>query len=265
MGLRVSDTKSTEKKDAKAKTQAAVEAQATVTENADTSKYGIDSDKLIFLNPLGDPSQPDVTPVTKNGKTEKVTTSTIVGYRFKAAIDLDVPDVAPGADFRNNLMSYSGDVSATKHVKAGEEFILTKFETGLLISQERFNGRATGGDRPVVCSYTTVNKKSSAGAVASTSAASAVPSIALRAINQGQSVKDYKMEDVLDVQVEKVKTQNGEMTRKHRTIKPGYEKFAMLCQEKASAPRSGAGSSAPKNERNAGAEAFLRILAAKKA
>lgn len=246
------------------KAAASTEAATPVQETVNVEGLGADSDKLVFIAPLGDPSKPDTTPIEQpDGSTKKITTSTVVGYRFKATVDMEVPDVAPGDDLKNNLMSFTGDVSKTKLVKAGEEFDLTKFETGLLISQVRFNGRATGGDKPVVCSYTTIQKKGSNGtALASTAAATAVPSIALRALNKGQSIKDYKFIDVLDFTV--INGENG-TTRKKRTIKPGFEKFAALAKETIRTPRANSGATTPANVRNKGAEAFLAIAAAHRA
>ena len=270
MALKVKDLAATEnatpkvaKVDAAEKVVASVEAEAPITGEDAGKEFGWNSDKLELVAPLGDPSKPDSTPVKQaDGTVKKVVTSTIVGYRFRASIDLEVPDVAPGDDFKNNLMSYTGDVNKTRKVPAGTEFDLTKFETGLLISRAEFNGRATGGDKPVMCSYTQVGKKDSKGNLVSTASANQIPGVALRALNNGQSIKDYKFIDVLDFTV--IQDPARKVTRKKRTIRPGFEKFAALAKEVARAPRASSGAVADANKRNTNAEAFLKIVGAKK-
>lgn len=218
------------------------------------NELGKYADKLILVAPLGDPSNPDVT--NENGV--KKTTSTIVGYRFKAEIDLEVPDVEPGDDFKKNLMSFKGDTGKTRHVPAGTEFDLTRFETGMLISRDEFNGKALGGDKPVVCSYNTSQKKGSTGAVITASSAASIPSISLRTANAGVSIKDFPIIDVLTCQT--VPTENG-IPRKERTIVPGFEKFAPLCAKAVRTPGAGASALGKANVRNKGAETFLKIAA----
>lgn len=233
---------------------AATTAEQEIKDAGAANALGNLADKLFLVAPLGDPSNPDTT--NENG--QKKVTSTIVGYRFKAEVDLEIPDVEPGDDFKKNLMSFKGDVNKTRHVPAGTEFDLTRFETGLLISREEFNGKALGGDKPVVCSYNMSQKKGSTGAVMSTSGASAVPSISLRAANQGASIKDFPIIDVLTCQT--IPTENG-IPRKERTIVPGFEKFAPLCAKAVRTPGAGANALGKANVRNKGAETFLKIAA----
>ena len=242
---------STEVKD---KVSAQVTAEQNIQEAGAANDLGKDSNKLHFVASLGDPSNPDT---TTDDKGVKKVTSTIVGYRMKADIDLEVPTVEVGDDFKKNLMSFKGDTNATKLVPAGTEFDLTRFELGMLISRPEFNGRASGGDKPVVCSYNTSVKKGSAGNVMTTSGATAIPSISLKATTQGASIKDYPIIDVLDYTSEK--QENGTV-RKTRTIKPGFEKFSALCIAIAR-PTSQGGVRTAANVRNKGAETFLKIAA----
>lgn len=242
------------KDEVKGKVEAQVTAEQNIQEAGAANELGKDSDKLHFLASLGDPSNPDT---TTDDKGQKKVTSTIVGYRMKADIDLEVPVVEVGDDFKKNLMSFKGDPNATKLVKAGQEFDLTRFELGMLISRPEFNGRATGGDKPVVCSYNASVKKGSTGSVMTTSGATSIPSISLKATTQGASIKDYPIIDVLDYTSEK--QENGTV-RKTRTIKPGFEKFGALCIAVAR-PTSQGGSKTPANIRNKGAETFLKIAA----
>lgn len=234
------------------KVTAQVTAEQEVQEAGAANNLGSMSDKLKLVCPLGDPSNPDTT--NENGV--KKVTSTIVGYRFVADVDLEVPDVEVGDDFKKNLMSFKGDPNKTRHVPAGTEFDLTRFETGMLISRDEFNGKALGGDKPVVCSYNTSTKKGSTGTVMTTSGATSIPSISLRAANQGQSIKDFPITDVLDYTT--TKGENNTI-RKIRTIKPGFEKFAALCVTAVRTPGQGGSSVVKANVRNKGAETFLKI------
>lgn len=254
MPLQRKDTNKPENAVVNEKVSAQVTAEQEVQEAGEANNVGTLSEKLHLVAPLGDPSNPDTT--TENGV--KKVTSIIVGYRFKADVDLEVPDVAAGNDFRRNLMSFTGDTTKTRLVKAGEEFDLTRFETGMLISRPEFNGKALGGDKPVVCSYNMSTKKGSTGSVMTTSGATSIPSISLRAANQGASIKDYPIIDVLDFAVEK--GQNGSI-RKNRTIKPGFEKFAALCVTATRTPGQGGTAGIKTNVRNKGAETFLKIAA----
>lgn len=247
-------TENAEQKTAPQVTENQVTAEQDIHEAGDASKLESLADKLYLVAPLGDPSNPDTT--NENGV--KKVTSTIVGYRMKCDVDLQVPDVAVGDDFKKNLMSFTGDPQATRLVKAGEEFDLTRFEAGMLLSRDEFNGKALGGDKPVVCSYNMSVKKGSTGAVMTTSGATSIPSISLRAANKGASIKDFPIIDVLDYTV--TKGENG-VPRKNRTIKPGFEKFAALCATAVRTPSANAGAGAKAQVRNKGAEAFLKIAA----
>ena len=240
------------KSEVKEQAIATTTAEQEIKDAGAANELGALSDKLILVAPLGDPSNPDTT----NDNGEKKVTSTIVGYRFKAEVDLEVPDVEPGDDFKKNLMSFKGDTSKTRHVPAGTEFDLTRFETGMLISRDEFNGKALGGDKPVVCSYNMSQKKGSTGAVLSTSGAAAIPSISLRAANQGASIKDFPIIDVLTCKT--IQNESG-IPRKERTIVPGFEKFAPLCAKVVRTPGASANALGKVNIRNKGAETFLKI------
>lgn len=251
------------KAEVKEKAKAAVEAEQPV-ESVNSENLGSLSDKLSFVAALGDPSQDDVTyfdEVGADGKKKKRTDPMIVGYRFVASVDLDVPDVAPGDDLKKNLMSYTGDTLKTRKVPAGTEFDLTKFETGMLISREEFNGRATGGQIPVSCSYASKSKTGADGKIATTSGAAEIPSIAIRAIGSGTSVKDVEMIPVLSFT--KSVDPKTKVVTKVRTINPGFEKWEPLTKRVATTRKPGSGSSSDANKRNKMAAAFLQIASKK--
>lgn len=264
-GAKAAPAATESKEDVKEKVQAAVQAES-VVESTDGKEYGKLADKLAFVCCLGDPSKDDVIyEKDASGKAKvKRVDPTIVGYRFKAEVDLEVPDVKPGDDFKSNLMSYTGDTTATRTVKAGTEFDLTKFETGMLISREEFNGRALGGAIKVSCSYQTQSKKTSSGAIATTKGAT-VPGIALRAIEG--SIKDVPIVPVLKFTTTTVTTDNGkQMPRKERQIIEGFEKWEPLCKARVvTGGRSSSGSASNVNKRNDLAAQFLQIAQAKAA
>lgn len=239
------------------KESAAVEASIPVAEKEDPN-LEIYADKISLVCPLGDPSVDDVTDLKDGGKR---TDPTIVGFKFVAEVDLDVPDCPPGEDFKTggNLMSFTGDPLNTVKVKAGTPFMLTKFETGVLLSRPEFNGKVSGGEVPCTCVYQKTSKKSSSAQLAKTSSITALPSVSLRACSG--SIKDIKMEEVLSFKVEK--TENGK-TRKVKTINPGYEKFANLTKV-ATRTKVRNGASTATVKRNAASAAFLQIISGKKA
>jgi len=246
------------KAEATAKAKENVKAEMPVNDEG-VKEFGQLADKLEFLNCLGDPSNDDVTGDRKD--------PTIVGYRFKALVDMSVPQVAPGVDFKKNLMSYDlEELKASKElkVKAGQTIDLTKFETGLLLSRPEFNGRVLGGKTPVTCSYTIKGVKDSSGKLLSTTEATSVPSISLRGLTG--SVKDVKFIDVLTF--EKTKNAAG-ATRKIRTIVAGFEKWIALTKDAVRVPGAvkGGVSAAEdhKTTRNQNAQAFLQIVNSKKA
>lgn len=254
-------TAATAVEETKSKIEAEVAAEGAVEAQVANEGYGKDSDKLIFIACLGDPSTPDKTPAQPDKGIKERTDPTIVGYQFKATVDLDVPDSDPGERMtKQNLMAAGDDLLNTRHVKAGEVFNLTKYETGALLSREEFNAKATGGEIPVNCRYSFKTKKTADGQPATVSAATAIPNIALMAMKG--SVKDVPMVPVLTYTTEQV----GNSIRKRCTIIEGFEKWRGLCKSGAkSKGRTANPAAAATNQRNANAEAFLKIMNAKKA
>lgn len=237
--------------------KATVEAQIPVQE---TNEEIIESkcDKIAFVAALGDPSRDDITPADENKGIERRIDPTIVGFAFKVLEDMEIPDCGTQDDLKENNMSYA-NINGKRMAKAGEVVYLTRFETGMLLSPEEFNGKATGGELPVVVTYQSSGAASKKGTTATVSEATKVPSVALRPLKKGSSIKDIEMIPVLDFTSEKLP--NGK-TRKKRTIRPGFEKWAPLCKERI--PGSGSKREAvKKTTRSKGAEAFLAIVAAK--
>ena len=98
---------------------------------------GSKSDKIAFVCPLGNPA-------VKQARTEKnqgIPSYQIVGYKFKALEDVQVP-VAP---YKENYTSLTDvDAVSYKKVNAGETFDLNIVETGILISEIPYAGQFTG-------------------------------------------------------------------------------------------------------------------------
>lgn len=234
--------------------KAPVQAEAAVEAN---EVYGEARKDLAFVCPLGDPSNPDTTKVkAADGTVDTKVTSTIVGYKFKVLKDMMVPDCGTNDGFKNDPMNYA-DVDKWIQAKAGDVIMLTPFETALLLSQPQFNGGCEGGEKPVSCVYQTKVLKAQKGGVATASAASATPRVSLRA--QVGSIKDFDIEDVLTYTVKKL--ENG-TTRKERTMKPGYDKWAPLAK---AATKRATGTKAkaevdPRKVANKNAQSFLAFV-----
>lgn len=237
---------------------AAVNAQAPVDENIDSETLGSKSDKIEFIAALGDPSRDDVTPANLEKGIERRVDPTIVGYAFKVLEDMEVPECGTDDDLKDNPMSYK-DKDGKRMAKAGETIYLTRFETGMLLSQPEFNTRITGGNMPVSVSYTFFGKPKD-GKLPTVTSQTRIPSVTLRPSQVGQSIKDIKMIPVLSYTVEK---DDRGRTRKKRTINQGFEKWAPLCKERTVAARARSAVS-QKAVRNNKAAAFLQIVASKK-
>lgn len=239
-------------KDAEVKGQAGLTAEVPVEEPS--GKVGSKSDKVAFVACLGDPSNPDTDTTTK------VVTPTIVGYRFKALEDMDVPESIPaqGTSLKNNIMACDPQNITLKHVKAGETFDLTKFETGYLASQEEYNCVFSGNPAlPVSCAIATKGMNKDGSPMKTQD--SEIPTISLRAMKKGTSVKDVAMVEVLSFVKE---TQPNGTNKITRTINKGFEKFISLT---LTAERSGGkrGANGPKTvTRNEKAVVFLNIVKA---
>lgn len=244
-------------KEAKVKADAVVDATAPAYA---PDILGSKSATIAFVSPLGDPSRPDTTTTKEaDGSTKKTVTSYIVGFRFKALEDMEVPDCGLAEDARKNLMSYNAEkVNNKKLVKAGETFDLTRFETGMLLAPPEFNGRISGEGKSFTTIFQRKEVRSSKGTLGETSSATEIPTVSLTPDGAG-SIKDYAIIDVLSF--ESIKEENG-VTRKKRTIIPGFEKWEPLCITHASKAKKSATTS-NKNKRNMGAEAFLQIVAKK--
>lgn len=221
---------------------------------------GFKSDKIALISPLGDPSREDVTPRKgPNGQEEKITTSTIVGYLFKALEDLDVPECGMGDDARKNPMSFK-DIGGSKHVKAGETFALTRFETGLLLSRPEYNARINGGGNEFTVVYQkAANVPKSADGSAAQIDSGRLPTVQLRGVTT--SVKDLPMVDVMTFERQQVKDSKGNIRNQivNRKVVPGYEKFEPLCRTLTRQPGTGAASADTKT-RNPHAQAFLAMV-----
>lgn len=246
------------KQEIKAQVQKEEAAAVATAPQVEDSILGSKSETVAFVAPLGDPSHPDTT-TDKEGN--KSVTPYIVGYRFKALEDIEVPECGLDTDAKKNLMSFIvANKNNKKMVKAGETFDLTRFETGLMLAVPEFNGRISGEGKGFTAVYQSVVAKSKKGALGETSSATEIPTVALKA-DEG-SIKEYKIIDVLTFT--KVTGENG-VTRKERKIIPGFEKWEPLCiAQVARTSKAGSSSTSSKKvARNKKAEAFLQIVAKK--
>ena len=241
----------------KAKAEAVVDATAPVY---DPEILCSKSNTIAFVAPLGDPSHPDTTTTKEaDGSIKKTVTSYIVGFRFKALEDMEVPDCGLAEDARKNLMSYNADkVNNKKLAKAGETFDLTRFETGMLLAPPEFNGKISGEGKSFTTIFQRKEVRSSKGTLGETSSATEIPTVSLTPDGTG-SIKDYA---IIDVLTSKDVTLPNNTKRKTRTIVPGFEKWEPLCITQAPRAKKATATSS-RNKRNAGAEAFLQIVSKK--
>ena len=238
----------------------AVESATMPVQKANQELLESKSNTIAFVAALGDPSREDVTPENLEKGIKRHVDPTIVGFAFKALEDMEVPDCGTPKDLKSNNMAYV-DATGKKAVKAGEIFYMTRFETGLLLSPEEFNGKATGGEMPVGCTYTSKRKTTKTGVPIAASSASAVPTVSLRPLSQGMSIKDIKMIDVLTFTSE---TKENGQTRKQRTINPGFEKWQSLCEAATRTVTAGGSAASNQKQRSTGAVKFLEIVNARK-
>ena len=137
----------------------------------DDKEVGIWSDKVHFVQPLGNPLKLDrVSKKDKDGNAigEDQIRPFICGYRFQTDIDMVVPDVGTTAGFQKDLMDYDpAKLSNTKQVAAGSMFDLTPFEMAIMASWKEINGRFAGPNGvTAVCGWGIKNfEKASASAV----------------------------------------------------------------------------------------------------
>ena len=106
----------------------------------------------------------------------------IAGYVFTSIKDISIPRV----DFisRKDIYTFDKDSVTYEDIKAGEEFYLKPAEMMLLIVRKEYNGKFTGGDKPVrlVARYAKV---------------SGVLSFSLKSERNGVVLKDFA-ENLLD-------------------------------------------------------------------
>lgn len=181
--------------------------------------FGERSKDLAFVCSLGDPSVPDATKL--NG--QPVTLSRIVGYRFRALADMQVPDFGTTARFNGPRLNDAEVTDRFREVKAGETFDLTRVETMALLSREEFGMCATGNpDAPVQL----VVRFAKMGTEAPQNSAQ-LPDSQLNLMSGAayKSIKELPILDVLDY----TPSESGDrFASGTRTLKPEFEgtKFA---------------------------------------
>lgn len=99
---------------------------------------GSKQDKIAFVAALGDPNRKQA----RVAGSVSLPSNVVVGYKFKALEDVDVPVENLKPNFKNLIdVEFSAE---TRHVKAGEEFHLNLVETADFISRLEYAGRFTG-------------------------------------------------------------------------------------------------------------------------
>lgn len=190
-------------------------------------EYGSKQGALEFMASLVDPSNP-ITRVSKNKAPDHkaVTSPQVVGYQFKLLEDMLIPECGltnkfKGKGGRMDFIEAQFD-NMVPH-KKGDIVNLTPFEAAKLLSQDQFNGKASGGEFPVKCSYTSntvTNKKGEKAIVENGS----IPNVVLKGVG-GASILDFRSIEVLTVTTSKGE---GGRSVKERKIVPGFEKWECL-------------------------------------
>ena len=196
----------------------------------------IDKDKVESLSKqielvatLGDPSQPDQGSYT-NSKGEKVenTIAKIVGYRFRAKVNLKVPHCGHDIFLKSDLMGFEQQyINRRVEVAAGTLFDLTLFETALLLSRTEFNGVI--GDNDFVVAYTKQRKQS-----LRPDGRAKLPTSYIRGVSQ--SVRT--LNQIMVISARTIKAKDGGRNKIEKQAKKGFEKWAALAQERAATASS---------------------------
>lgn len=113
----------------------------------DPAKIGRDSGTLHFIHALGQSQRPRSRRIA-NAK--KVKSYLVVGAVFKTDIDVDVPDIPITCTVFTGVKP---EQMGTKHIKAGETFILNMLEYMFLIIREEYSGCCEYEGDPEFCYF----------------------------------------------------------------------------------------------------------------
>lgn len=218
------------------------------------------SSAIAFVESLGDPSTIDTYSLKVGDKVEKRTASKIVGYRFRAMQDIEVPDFGTTPEFSANRLMSAEDVTRWKQVAAGEEFDLTRLETAALLTRPEYNFVASGGEHEVnlALSFRTIDTSKPVEKV------SDLPDAQLQL--RGGSIKDLAIRDVL--KYESNTTEGNRFARGTREMLPEFvgTKWENLAKEATRSARRGGGvaktnAERKSNDRLAQGAAFQKLMA----
>lgn len=263
MGLNLNKTKVEENVQAEVNTAPAAEVNEEVMAEDDMPKNspeGTNSlrDKVAFVQPITTPLRDDVTKVKfPDGHEETKHTPFIIGYQFKALIDLVVPECGITPNFKKNYMDYK-DINGKREVKAGEIFNCTPFETALMASWAEFNTMFTGGEHTAVCAFSRRILESKNGG-ADKVIVKDFPRAVLR-LTKG-SIKDIGYVNAFEKQV--VMGEDGR-ERRTGTVVAGFEKWEPMLQATTrSGARGASGARASKVEYDPAARMFQELARGK--
>jgi hypothetical protein len=181
------------------------------SESYDKATEGAKSNTIQFITCLGNPAR--VQKRTEAGSNKN--SCQVVGYKLKALEDVEVPE-APITS-KANIMEH-GEITS-RLVKAGEEFDVTCFELGALISRPEYAGKFTGGGDEVMIHVTMSSSRN----------------------NEPLTVLKRKNSPIKD-QMTKIATEQEDGSgRKSYTVDPAYaDKFGILFARKKKAGGSAA-------------------------
>lgn len=190
------------------------------------------SDKVAFVACLANPAKIQQRKV----KQEYVKSYQVVGYKFKALEDMEVP-VADFKEGCTDLLDVN-NTGATRPVKAGEEFDLNIVETTMLISQVLYGGFFSGEGRVVYIMATSSQTRKN-------------PTPCLK-------LQDGSIKENMIMIAEMVGQTNGHGGRAE--IKPEYAKFAELFKKRATRRTGGSSAKTATGEATRNTAAAFREL-----
>lgn len=206
-------------------------------EDANGVEKGAGQADVAYVIALGNPTSWGT---RTEGKTEKIPTMNIVGWKFRALKDIKVPVCKREGIPKNDTMGYSS--IEWVNAAAGSEFTLSPAELGEMISLEQYNGMFTGDPENVVELHVTMPKVGK-GRYA--------PSVSLKRVKTSENTKPLKA-DIVPVATLNEGADKKSTSIKDYTVLPEYaEKFGYIFEPVERTGRGSSGSTARKPGENA--------------
>lgn len=243
------------------------EVSAEITSNSPNLE--IHSKALGIVANLGDPSIDDVATIKNEaGEEVKDVKPRVVGYRFKNFGEEPINYVEYGLSKnwkRSDRMNFDDEAApVSKQLLPGETVDLTIYEAAFLCSTEQINGRVLGSDYPVHGSFTETRKGRNASVEEAGESADLSFRLTPAAGETGFTTRDIPYVEILTFDIE---DKDGRKMRKNLQIKPGFERFAVIAENRNAGrrPRKPGAARAATQTRSAAAAKFFEQAKARAA